>query len=174
MAMDIRKIKKLIELVQESGISELEVTEGEESVRISRYPAQVTAPSVQHYVTNPQTPLPPQANANLSQDNRPVSHNQSSHSTKTLAQAQAQAQNSRIDGTPILSPMVGTFYRAPSPEAKDFVDIGTHVSQGDTLCVIEAMKMMHQIQADVAGTITAILVNSGDTVEFDQPLFVIG
>ena len=168
MAMDIRKIKKLIELVQESGISELEVTEGEESVRISRYPAQVSAPSVQHYVTNPQTPLPPQASANLSQDNRPVSHSQSSHSTKT------QAQNSRIDGTPILSPMVGTFYRAPSPQAKGFVNIGTHVSQGDTLCVIEAMKMMHQIQADVAGTITAILVNSGDTVEFDQPLFVIG
>ncbi|QYJ77300.1 acetyl-CoA carboxylase biotin carboxyl carrier protein [Shewanella sp. FJAT-52076] len=137
--MDLRKIKKLIELVQESGINELEVKEGEESVRIIRHGN-----------------LPPQT-----------------VTTETSPKATSSAQ-ARESGHRVLSPMVGTFYRAPSPEARPFVELGTEVAVGDTLAVIEAMKMMNQIAADRAGIVKAILVENGTAVEFDQPLFVIG
>ncbi|WP_372872222.1 acetyl-CoA carboxylase biotin carboxyl carrier protein [Shewanella sp.] len=139
--MDLRKIKKLIELVQESGINELEVREGEESVRIIRHgnlPAQVADAS--------QTPAP------IAVSSRSANH----------------------QGHRVLSPMVGTFYRAPSPEARPFVEVGSEVAIGDTLAVIEAMKMMNQIAADKAGVVKAILVDNTSPVEFDQPLFVIG
>ncbi|EEZ42038.1 acetyl-CoA carboxylase biotin carboxyl carrier protein [Photobacterium damselae] len=151
--MDIRKIKKLIELVEESGIAELEISEGEESVRISRSTAPVV-PAQQYYA--PAQPAAPVA--------APVQ----------AAPAEAPvAAAPEVTGHKVLSPMVGTFYRSPSPEAAKFAEIGQSVSVGDTLCIVEAMKMMNQIQSDKAGTIVAILAKDGDAVEFDQPLFVI-
>lgn len=150
--MDIRKIKKLIELLEESGINELEITEGEESVRISRSgPVQQYAPM--HYQVAPQAPVAAAPTA------APV----------TAAAPVAAA----VTGYQLRSPMVGSFYRAASPTSKNFVEVGQSVKVGDTLCIVEAMKMMNQIQADKAGTITAILVENGEPVEFDQPLFVI-
>ncbi|OZB37500.1 MAG: acetyl-CoA carboxylase, biotin carboxyl carrier protein [Halothiobacillus sp. 14-56-357] len=149
--MDIRKIKKLIELLEESGIAEIEIREGEESVRISRgqiaqaTPVQYTVPSVS-VPTVASAPAP--------------------DSQQVAAPAQAA-------GTPIKSPMVGTFYRSASPTAKPFVEVGSIVKSGDTLCVIEAMKMFNQIEAETSGTITAILVENGQPVEYDQPLFII-
>lgn len=146
--MDIRKIKKLIELLEESGIAEIEIREGEESVRISRgqiaqaAPVQYTLPAAA-----PASPAP-------------------SPAAQPAAEDQAK-------GTPIKSPMVGTFYRAASPTSKPFVDVGSSVKVGDTLCVIEAMKMFNQIEAETSGTITAILVENGQPVEYDQPLFII-
>ena len=152
--MDIRKIKKLIELVEESGIAELEITEGEESVRISRNgPAQHFAPQMQHYAPAPQHAAPAPAAA------------------PTAAPA-ADAPKA-ISGHVVKSPMVGSFYRAASPTAKAFVEVGQSVKVGDTLCIVEAMKMMNQIQSDKAGVVKEILVENGDAVEFDQPLFVI-
>jgi len=152
--MDIRKIKKLIELLEESGISELEITEGEESVRISRNgPAQHFAPQMQHYAPAPQHAAPAPAAA------------------PTAAPA-ADAPKA-ISGHVVKSPMVGSFYRAASPTAKAFVEVGQSVKVGDTLCIVEAMKMMNQIQSDKAGVVKEILVENGDAVEFDQPLFVI-
>ncbi|BDR35507.1 TPA: acetyl-CoA carboxylase biotin carboxyl carrier protein [Photobacterium damselae] len=151
--MDIRKIKKLIELVEESGIAELEISEGEESVRISRSTAPVV-PAQQYYA--PAQPAAPVA--------APVQ----------AAPAEAPvAAAPEVTGHKVLSPMVGTFYRSPSPEAAQFAEIGQSVNVGDTLCIVEAMKMMNQIQSDKAGTIVAILAKDGDAVEFDQPLFVI-
>ncbi|KKC98352.1 MULTISPECIES: acetyl-CoA carboxylase biotin carboxyl carrier protein [Photobacterium] len=154
--MDIRKIKKLIELVEESGISELEISEGEESVRISRTTAAPVAAPAQMYAA----PAPAAAPA-------PVA---------APAEAAAPAASS-APATPaghqVLSPMVGTFYRAPSPEAKAFVEVGQSVNVGDTLCIVEAMKMMNQIEADKAGTVVAILAENGDPIEFDQPLVII-
>ncbi|HIF9198041.1 TPA: acetyl-CoA carboxylase biotin carboxyl carrier protein [Photobacterium damselae] len=151
--MDIRKIKKLIELVEESGIAELEISEGEESVRISRSTAPVV-PAQQYYA--PAQPAAPVA--------APVQ----------AAPAEAPvAVAPEVTGHKVLSPMVGTFYRSPSPEAAQFAEIGQSVNVGDTLCIVEAMKMMNQIQSDKAGTIVAILAKDGDAVEFDQPLFVI-
>jgi acetyl-CoA carboxylase biotin carboxyl carrier protein len=150
--MDIRKIKKLIELLEESGINELEITEGEESVRISRGgPVQQYAPV--HY-TAAQAAAPAPAAA-------------------APAAAPAAAAAPAVTGHQLRSPMVGTFYRAASPTSKNFAEVGQSVKVGDTLCIVEAMKMMNQIQADKAGTITAILVENGEPVEFDQPLFVI-
>ncbi|WP_166839054.1 acetyl-CoA carboxylase biotin carboxyl carrier protein [Rheinheimera pleomorphica] len=150
--MDIRKIKKLIELLEESGISELEITEGEESVRISRNgPAQHYAP-MQHYAPAPQQQAPAAAPA---------------------AAAPAAEAPKAISGHVVKSPMVGSFYRAASPTAKAFVEVGQSVKAGDTLCIVEAMKMMNQIQSDKAGVVKEILVENGDAVEFDQPLFVI-
>ena len=151
--MDIRKIKKLIELLEESGINELEITEGEESVRISRNgPTPQYAP-MQHYAPAPQyAPAPAPAAA--------------------AAPAAVEAPKA-ASGHIMKSPMVGSFYRAASPTAKAFVEVGQSVKAGDTLCIVEAMKMMNQIQSDKAGTITAILVENGEPVEFDQPLFVI-
>ena len=150
--MDIRKIKKLIELVEESGIAELEISEGEESVRISRAVPATAAPVVA-------APAAPVVAAPVAPATAPVA-------------ADAPAAPA-LAGHKVLSPMVGTFYRAPSPEAKHFVEVGQSVNVGDTLCIVEAMKMMNQIQADKAGTVIAILAESGDPIEFDQPLVII-
>ena len=154
--MDIRKIKKLIELVEESGIAELEISEGEESVRISRSgPAAPVAPV--QYAAAPAPAAAPAAPA-------PV------EAAAPAAEAEAPAVPA---GHQVLSPMVGTFYRSPSPDAKSFIEIGQSVNAGDTLCIVEAMKMMNQIEADKSGVVTAILVEDGHPVEFDQPLVVI-
>ncbi|WP_192458312.1 acetyl-CoA carboxylase biotin carboxyl carrier protein [Musicola keenii] len=152
--MDIRKIKKLIELVEESGIAELEISEGEESVRISRAPAVSSYPIMQQaYAPMPQVAAPA----------APVA----------AAPAAESAAPAAISGHVVRSPMVGTFYRTPSPDAKAFVEVGQQVKVGDTLCIVEAMKMMNQIEADKAGVVKAILVESGQPVEFDEPLVVI-
>jgi len=151
--MDIRKIKKLIELVEESGISELEISEGEESVRISRALPPATYP-VQNI--NVAQPAPNFVNT----------------ITET-APAIAPINECAMTGQTIKSPMVGTFYRTPSPDSKAFVEVGQSVSVGDVLCIVEAMKMMNQIESEKAGIIKAILVENGQPVEFDQPLFVI-
>ncbi|GFN47154.1 acetyl-CoA carboxylase biotin carboxyl carrier protein [Candidatus Regiella insecticola] len=149
--MDIRKIKKLIELVEESGISELEISEGEESVRINR------APTKSHYPI-----MQPPPYISTAEGQQPAVNT-------TAPTVVEPVLNYHV----IRSPMVGTFYRTPSPEAKAFVEIGTKVSVGDTLCIIEAMKMMNLIEADKSGTIKAILVENGQPIEFDQPLVVI-
>ncbi len=148
--MDIRKIKKLIELVEESGIAELEISEGEESVRISRAISGQVAPMVNFAV--PQAPAQQAA--------APVA-------------APAASAAEVVSGYTLRSPMVGTFYRSSSPDAKAFVEVGQTVKVGDPLCIVEAMKMMNQIQSDKAGVVKSILVENGDTVEFDQPLFII-
>jgi acetyl-CoA carboxylase biotin carboxyl carrier protein len=155
--MDIRKIKKLIELVEESGIAEIEITEGEESVRINRYGPQAPVMQAPYQVGMPQQAPAAPAPAPIAE----------------AAGADTSDAAPAISGHKVCSPMVGTFYSAPSPGAKDFVQVGDKVSDGDTLCIVEAMKMMNQIEADKSGTIQAILVNNGEPVEFDQPLFVI-
>ncbi|KOO06711.1 acetyl-CoA carboxylase biotin carboxyl carrier protein [Vibrio hepatarius] len=152
--MDIRKIKKLIELVEESGIAELEISEGEESVRISRSGPAV-APAPVHYAAAPA----PVAAAPAAPAAAPA--------------PAAEAAPAVPAGHQVLSPMVGTFYRSPSPDAKAFVEVGQSVKAGETLCIVEAMKMMNQIEADKSGVVTAILVEDGQPVEFDQPLVVI-
>lgn len=154
--MDIRKVKKLIELLEESGIAELEISEGEESVRISRYPP---GGSVQHYAVAP-APLASHASAG-----RP--------DTPVPAAVAAPAAADDIPGHKVLSPMVGTYYEASSPGAEPFVRVGAEVKAGDTLCIIEAMKMMNQIEADKAGRIAAILATNGEPVEYGQTLFII-
>ena len=151
--MDIRKIKKLIELVEESGINELEISEGEESVRISRSAPNTGFPVMQQAYAAP-----------VMQAQAPVA------AAPAAAEAPAKAE---ISGHIVRSPMVGTFYRTPGPDAKAFVEVGQKVNVGDTLCIVEAMKMMNQIEADKAGTVKAILVESGQPVEFDEPLVVI-
>jgi len=147
--MDIRKIKKLIELLEESGVAEIEIHEGEESVRISRYGQQapvVAAPApVQTIIEAAPAPAPVKEEAAV-----PV-----------------------ISGHQVLSPMVGTFYRAPSPGAKTFVEVGQHVNEGETLCIIEAMKILNQIEADKSGTVVNIPVENGQPVEYGETLFVI-
>ncbi len=155
--MDIRKIKKLIELVEESGISELEISEGEESVRISRTTANAGFPVMQQAYAAPMMQQPALSNA-VAPAGTPA------------MEAPAAAE---ISGHIVRSPMVGTFYRTPSPDAKAFIEVGQKVNVGDTLCIVEAMKMMNQIEADKAGTVKAILVESGQPVEFDEPLVVI-
>jgi len=152
--MDIRKIKKLIELVEESGITELEVSEEEGSVRISR--ATVAAPANIQYSIPAAAPVPVAA---------PVA--------PAAAPAAPAAAPEEVSGHKIRSPMVGTFYRSPSPEAKAFVEVGQTVKVGDALCIVEAMKMMNRIEADKAGVVKAILVNDGEPVEFDEPLIII-
>ncbi len=151
--MDIRKIKKLIELVEESGITELEVQEEEGTVRISRA-APAVAPAAIQYAAAPVAPA-------------------AAPSAAPVAAAPAEAPVAEISGHQVRSPMVGTFYRSPSPEAKAFVEVGQTVKVGDALCIVEAMKMMNRIEADKAGVVKAILVNDGEAVEFDQPLIVI-
>ncbi|QPN44891.1 acetyl-CoA carboxylase biotin carboxyl carrier protein [Priestia aryabhattai] len=151
--MDIRKVKKLIELLEESGIDELEIKEGEESVRISRHSK--TPAAQQFYAPAPMAAAPVAAPAAVA----PV--------------AEAAAAAPALKGTVIRSPMVGTFYRKPSPTSPNFAEVGQSVKKGDTLCIVEAMKMMNHIEADVGGVIDAILVEDGQPVEFDQPLFTI-
>ena len=153
--MDIRKVKKLIELLDESGIAEIEITEGEESVRISRYAGQIAAPQIAApMAAAPAAPAPAPA--------APVA-----------APVAAVAAEPDDEGYGITSPMVGTYYSAPSPGSPDFVQIGDRVSEGDTLCIVEAMKMMNQIEADVSGTVKSIRVQNGEPVEYGQILFVI-
>jgi acetyl-CoA carboxylase biotin carboxyl carrier protein len=148
--MDIRKVKKLIELLEESGIAEIEIKEGEESVRIARYSGSAPAPVV-HHVAAPAAPAPAAAPA---------------------APAAAPAA-AAVSGHVVTSPMVGTFYRSPSPGAKAFVEVGSSVKVGDTICIIEAMKMMNSIEADKAGVVKAILCENGQPIEFGQGLVVI-
>ena len=151
--MDIRKIKKLIELLHDTDVAEIEISEGEESVRITRGSAnQVVVQTPQ--MTTPQTVVAQPATP------QPISD----EPTDVAAPA----------GHQVKSPMVGTFYRSPSPDAAAFIEIGSEVKQGDTLCIVEAMKMMNQIEADASGKVLAILVDDGDAVEFEQPLVVIG
>ena len=153
--MDIRKVKKLIELLEESGIDEIEIKEGEESVRISRNSNKAMA-MPQQYAAPMQAPMAPTpAPAPAAPSPAPA------------------AVSNEPDGHKVKSPMVGTFYRASSPESKPFVEVGQSVKAGDTLCIVEAMKMMNQIEADKSGTVVAILVDNAEPVEFDQPLFVI-
>ena len=151
--MDIRKVKKLIELLEESGIDELEIHEGEESVRISRHSKQVAMQQPIYAHQAPAAPAPAPAAA--------------------AAPAADAARPHLLNGTVVRSPMVGTFYRASSPEAKPFVDVGQTVKKGDILCIVEAMKMMNHIEAETSGTIESILVENGQPVEYDQPLFTI-
>jgi len=153
--MDIRKVKKLIELLEESNIGEIEIKEGEESVRISRHGNQPAAPVA--YAAPAPVPAPASAPA---------------PAEAPAAEAAAPAAAPVADNA-VLSPMVGTFYRAPSPEAPSFIEVGQTVRVGDVLCIVEAMKMMNQIEADRAGTVTAIHVENGEAVEFDQPLISI-
>jgi acetyl-CoA carboxylase biotin carboxyl carrier protein len=152
--MDIRKVKKLIELLESSGIAEIEIAEGEESVRISRYPQGVMAQP--QFVAGPAMAAPQAAAA------------------ESLAAAEAAPiPPPAPSGHEVTAPMVGTFYGSPSPGAKAFVEIGSEVQIGDTLCIIEAMKMMNQIESDAAGRVVSILVENGSPVEFGEPLFVI-
>jgi acetyl-CoA carboxylase biotin carboxyl carrier protein len=149
--MDLRKLKKLIDLVEESGIAELEITEGEERVRIARVlaggqPIYMNAP-----MSAPTVPVAPAA-----------------------AATPAEAVPAEPEGHVVRSPMVGTFYRAPSPGAKAFAEVGQSVSAGDTLCIIEAMKLLNEIETDQGGVIKAILVENGQPVEYGEPLFIIG
>lgn len=154
--MDIRKVKKLIELLEESGIDELEIREGEESVRISRnskaiaQPVYAAAPAPLAAAVAPALAAAPAA----------------------FAEAAAPAAP-QLNGHVVRSPMVGTFYRSPSPTAKVFVEVGQSVKKGDTLCIVEAMKMMNHIEAETSGVIESILVENGQPVEYDQPLFTI-
>ncbi|MHB1175576.1 MAG: acetyl-CoA carboxylase biotin carboxyl carrier protein [Sulfuriferula sp.] len=151
--MDLRKLKKLIDLVEESGIAELEITEGEEKVRITR-----TAPNTQPiYMSN----MPGYASAAPAAPPAPVA---------TPAPVEAAAPEGHI----VKSPMVGTFYRSSSPGAKSFVEVGQTVSAGETLCIIEAMKLLNEIEADQGGVIKAILVENGQPVEYGEPMFIIG
>ena len=145
--MDIRKVKKLIELLEESGIAEIEIKEGEESVRISRANPNAAAMPMQYT-----TPLVPPASPEAAPDS---------------------AAGDIVSGHQITSPMVGTFYEAPSPGAPPFTEAGRQVKEGDVLCIIEAMKMLNQIECDQAGTVKAVLVENGEPVEFGQPIFII-
>ena len=150
--MDLRKLKTLIDLVEGSGIAELEISEGEERVRITRT---VIAAPQQVYAPAPQPAAAPAA-------------------PQPAAPAAEPAKPAAPEGHVVKSPMVGTFYRSASPGSKPFVDVGQSVNSGDTLCIIEAMKLLNEIDADQAGVIKAILVENGQPVEFGQPLFVIG
>jgi acetyl-CoA carboxylase biotin carboxyl carrier protein len=147
--MDIRKVKKLIELLESSDIAEIEIKEGEEAVRISRGTAATIAPVAYSPGTIPNV------------------------STPIASPMGAEAAAPDTKGKIIQSPMVGTFYRAPSPSSPPFVEIGKHVKVGDPVCIVEAMKMMNQIEADHAGVVEAILIEDGEPVEFDQPLITI-
>ena len=151
--MDLRKVKKLIDLVSESGIAELEITEGEETVRISRY-GQMP----------PQAMMYPQHQSFM-----PAAAPAAATAIEAVPAVAAQP-----DGHTVKSPMVGTFYRAASPGSKNFVEVGQSVSAGDTLCIIEAMKLLNEIEADQSGVIKAILVENGQPVEYGEPLFIIG
>jgi acetyl-CoA carboxylase biotin carboxyl carrier protein len=166
--MDLRKIKKLIDLLDESNLAEIEIKEGEESVRLSRMPKNMPMQQVTYAAAPQQAPAPVHAEAQ-----RPAVHD--------VTQSQPHADTAHIgkggrelpDGHVLRSPMVGTFYASPNPEAPPFVKVGQAVKAGDTLAIIEAMKMFNPIEADVSGTVTAVLASSGQPIEFDEPLFVI-
>ena len=149
--MDLRKLKKLIDLVQESGIAELEITEGEEKVKIVKGGALSVTPGAP---TAPAAPVP------------------EARSPAVVAAATSEAEPGQ-EGRVIKAPMVGTFYRSASPDAKPFVEVGQAVKEGETVCIIEAMKLMNEIEADASGTIKAILVENGQPVEYGQPLFIL-
>ena len=153
--MDIRKIKKLIELLEESGIAEIEIKEGEEAVRISRMPTGANAMHMPTYAMPMAAPVAAPAQI------------------ASAPAAEAPAARPRANEHVVTAPMVGTFYSASSPGSKPFVDIGDEVKVGQTLCIIEAMKMMNQIESDKAGRVTSIMAQNGDPVEFGQPLFVV-
>lgn len=146
--MDVRKIQKILELVKDSDITELSISVGDESIKLTRGSVVTTAIAPAAVAVAPQQTIAP-------------------------AQAQEAAPVETVSGHKVLSPMVGTFYRTPSPDSKPFVEVGQTVAAGDVLCIIEAMKMMNQIESDKAGTIKAILIENGQPVEFDQPLFII-
>ncbi len=153
--MDLRKLKKLIDLVEESGIAELELTEGEEKVRISRQPQgqgqlMQYAPAYMPQMMQQAAPAP------------------------AAAAPAAEAAAPVVEGHTVKSPMVGTFYRSPSPDAKPFIEVGSTVNAGDTICIIEAMKLLNEIEADQSGVVKAILVENGHPVEYGEPLFIIG
>ena len=158
--MDIRKVKKLIELLEESNLTEIEIVEGEESVRLSRGSTSVIS---QH---------PPPVHAVAPVAGSAAMPAVSGNAAPGAAGPEQEAETVP-EGEVMRSPMVGTFYAAPSPEAEPFVSLGQKVSEGETLCIIEAMKMFNQIEAEASGTVVAILAESGQPVEFDQPLFVI-
>ncbi len=149
--MDLRKLKKLIDLVQESGIAELEITEGEEKVKIVKG-------GVVSVSAAPVMAMPTHAPA----------------AAPAAAAAPAEALDASQEGHVVKAPMVGTFYRSPSPDAKVFVEVGQAVKEGDTICIIEAMKLMNEIEADASGVVKAILVENGQPVEYGQPLFILG
>jgi acetyl-CoA carboxylase biotin carboxyl carrier protein len=148
--MDLRKLKKLIDLVQESGIAELEITEGEEKVKIVKGGVVTVAPA------------------------QPVAASVAAPAAAAAAAAPATEPEPGQEGHVVKAPMVGTFYRSPSPDAKVFVEVGQAVKEGDTICIIEAMKLMNEIEADASGVIKAILVENGQPVEYGQPLFILG
>jgi len=149
--MDLRKLKTLIDLVAESGVSELEVTEGEDKVRIVKNPAPIAAPAQQFYAAAPTAPAPASA-----------------------AAPAAEAVPAEPTGHAVKSPMVGTFYRSPTPGADSFVKIGDTVKEGQTLCIIEAMKLLNEIESDKSGVVKEILCENGQGIEFGQALFIIG
>jgi len=151
MAMDLRKLKKLIDLVQESGIAELEITEGEEKVKIVKGGSVTVMPG-------PAAAAPPA---------------ERTAAPSPAAAPAAPEPQAAPEGHVVKAPMVGTFYRSPSPDAKVFVEVGQTVKEGDTVCIIEAMKLMNEIEADASGTVKAILVENGQPVEYGQPLFIL-
>ena len=152
--MDLRKLKKLIDLVQESGIAELEITEGEEKVKIVKGGAvSVTAAPIMAMPAAAPAPAP---------------------AAPSAAAAPAAGPEAGQEGHVVKAPMVGTFYRSPSPDAKAFVEVGQAVKEGDTICIIEAMKLMNEIEADASGVVKAILIENGQPVEYGQPLFILG
>lgn len=158
--MDLRKIKKLIDLLEESNLAEIEIKEGEESVRLARVPKgnyATPAPVVTHVETRPAAPMP-----------------MSSPTEASTGGSAKPASSNLPDGHVVRAPMVGTFYTSPSPDKPPFVSVGQAVKAGETLAIIEAMKMFNPIEADVSGTVLAVLTESGQPIEFDQPLFVIG
>src|SRR5690242_17358143 len=154
--MDLRKLKKLIDLVQESGIAELEITEGEEKVKIVKGGTVAVA-----------QPTMVMAAPMAAPEARPAA------AAAAPTAAAADAEPSTPEGHVVKAPMVGTFYRSPSPDAKAFVEVGQTVKEGDTICIIEAMKLMNEIEADASGTVKAILVENGQPVEYGQPLFIL-
>jgi acetyl-CoA carboxylase biotin carboxyl carrier protein len=153
--MDLRKLKKLIDLVQESGIAELEITEGEEKVKIVKGGVVTVGAAPVALASAPATAL-------------------GSAGAATAAPAAATEPEAGQEGHVVKAPMVGTFYRSPSPDAKAFVEVGQAVKEGDTICIIEAMKLMNEIEADASGVVKAILVENGQPVEYGQPLFILG
>jgi acetyl-CoA carboxylase biotin carboxyl carrier protein len=153
--MDLRKLKKLIDLVQESGIAELEITEGEEKVKIVKGGVVSVSPGFAPTPAAAPVAAPP-------------------HPAAAGAPPPAAETPPKVEGHVVKAPMVGTFYRSPSPDAKGFVEVGQAVKEGDVICIIEAMKLMNEIDSDAAGVVKAILVENGQPVEYGQPLFILG